>query len=68
MKQLGKRSRRGHRYESLAEGYKILKSPLAASYGSAAEHYHAADPPDEPAINSNHMNEKKSEGAAAEGP
>jgi hypothetical protein len=68
VKKPGKRSRRGHQYESLAEGYKILKSPLAASYGSAAEHYHAADPPDEPSNNSNDTNERKSEGHAAERP
>jgi hypothetical protein len=32
---------------ALAQGYKILKSPLAESYGSAAEHDHEADAADE---------------------
>ena len=65
---LRKRSRRGDRYESLAEGYKALKSPLSAAYASAAEHYHEADPPDGLANDSNGHRGSLNEGDATERP
>ena len=37
--------RRGAHYRALAEGYEMLKSPLAGSFYRAAEHYDQADPP-----------------------
>jgi hypothetical protein len=40
-----KRTRRGAHYRALAEGYEILKSPLAGSFYQAAEHYDQTDPP-----------------------
>jgi len=40
-----KRTRRGDHYRTLAEGYAMLKSPLAGSFYRAAEHYDQADPP-----------------------
>jgi hypothetical protein len=40
-----KRTRRGAHYRSLAEGYEMLKSPLAGSFYQAAEHYDQTDPP-----------------------
>jgi hypothetical protein len=40
-----KRPRRGHRYRALAHGFKILKSPIAASFKAAAEHYDPTDAP-----------------------
>jgi hypothetical protein len=38
-------ARRGDRYDALAKGYKILKSPLADSFSAAAEHFNETDPP-----------------------
>jgi hypothetical protein len=41
-----KRTRRGAQYRALAEGYEMLKSPLAGSfYRAAAEYYDQTDPP-----------------------
>ena len=40
-----KRTRRGGHYRALAEGYEMLKSPLAGSFYRAAEHYDQTDPP-----------------------
>jgi hypothetical protein len=40
-----KRTKRGDQYHAMAAGYRILRSPLADSYGAAAEHYHESDPP-----------------------
>jgi hypothetical protein len=42
-----KRTHRGVKYDALAEGYKILKSPLADSFSAAAEHYEKADAPND---------------------
>jgi hypothetical protein len=39
MKKPSPRTRRGDHYRTLAEGYKILKSPISASFTAAAEHY-----------------------------
>jgi hypothetical protein len=36
---------RGVKYDALAKGYKILKSPLADSFAAAAEHFNGADAP-----------------------
>jgi hypothetical protein len=43
-----KRTERGEQYQAMAAGYRILRSPLADSYGAAAEHYRESDPPLEP--------------------
>ena len=43
-----KHTKRGNHYRTMAEGYQILKSPLADSYNAAAEHYREADPPFDP--------------------
>ena len=40
-----KRTRRGTHYRAVAEGYAMLKSPLAGSFYRAAEHYDQTDPP-----------------------
>jgi hypothetical protein len=42
-----KRTKRGDQYQAMATGYRILRSPLADSYGAAAEHYQESDPPRE---------------------
>ena len=34
-----KRTKRGAKYETLAEGYRIMKSPLAETFDAAAEHF-----------------------------
>jgi hypothetical protein len=44
-----KQTKRGHHYQTMAAGYRILRSPLAESYNAAAEHYHESDPHD-PAV------------------
>ena len=33
------------KYDALAKGFKILKSPLAGSFSAAAEHFSETDPP-----------------------
>ena len=38
-----KRTRRGTQYRALAEGYEMLKSPLAGSFYQAAEYYDRTD-------------------------
>jgi hypothetical protein len=38
-------TQRGAKYDALAKGYKILKSPLADSFGAAADHFSETDPP-----------------------
>ena len=43
MKKPRKRTRRGLKYEALAEGYKILKSPLATTFEAASEHFEQTD-------------------------
>jgi hypothetical protein len=43
-----KRTRRGEKYQAMAAGYQLLKSPLADSYNAAAEHYRESDPPLDP--------------------
>jgi hypothetical protein len=43
-----KRTKRGDHYQTMAAGFQILKSPLAASYNAAAEHYRQSDPPLDP--------------------
>jgi hypothetical protein len=40
-----KRTYRELQYRKMAEGYRILKSPVAGSYHAAAEHYKETDPP-----------------------
>ena len=47
MKKRRKRTVRGTEYRALAEGYAILKSPVAESFGQAADHYDETDPPAE---------------------
>ena len=47
MKKPRKRTRRGRYYRALADGYAILKSPVAGSFGRAADHYEETDPPAE---------------------
>jgi hypothetical protein len=44
-----KRTKRGQHYQTMAAGYQILRSPLAASYDAAAEHYDESDLPHDPA-------------------
>jgi hypothetical protein len=38
-------TQRGVKYDALAEGYKILKLPLAGAFSAAAEHFSESDPP-----------------------
>ena len=38
-------TQRGVKYDALAKGYKILKSPLAGSFSAAAEHFSETDAP-----------------------
>jgi hypothetical protein len=45
MKKSRGRTSRGHKYQALARGYKIMNSPLAASFQAAAEYYDGADAP-----------------------
>jgi hypothetical protein len=45
MRKLRERPHRGHHYRQLAEGYRVLKSPLAETFSAAAEHYQESDPP-----------------------
>jgi hypothetical protein len=40
-----RRTERGRKYKALAEGYRLLRSPIAASLEAAAEHYEEADEP-----------------------
>jgi hypothetical protein len=40
-----KHTKRADHYRTMAEGYEILRSPLADSYNAAAEHYRESDPP-----------------------
>jgi hypothetical protein len=40
-----KRTRRGAHFRALAEGYEMLKSPLAGSFYQAAEYYDQTDLP-----------------------
>jgi hypothetical protein len=54
-----KRTYRELQYRKMAEGYRLLKSPVADSYHAAAEHYRENDPPldapashDQPALQS----------------
>jgi len=42
---MSKSRKRTAHYRALAEGYEMLKSPLAGSFYRAAEHYDQADPP-----------------------
>jgi hypothetical protein len=46
MGKLRKRVVRGDHYQTMAAGYRILKSPLADSYDAAAMHYRESDSPD----------------------
>jgi hypothetical protein len=48
VKKSRKRTKRGNHYQTMAEGYQILRSPLADSYTAAAEHYQQTDPPFDP--------------------
>jgi hypothetical protein len=45
MKKPRKRTRRGIRFKALADGYKILNSPLAQTFRATAEHFDETDPP-----------------------
>jgi hypothetical protein len=45
MKKSRKRTRRGIEFDSLADGYKMLNSPLAQTYRATAEHFEETDPP-----------------------
>jgi hypothetical protein len=44
-----KQTKRCDHYQTMAAGYRILRSPLAGSYHAAAEHYRESDPYD-PAV------------------
>jgi hypothetical protein len=46
-----KRTHRGLHLHNLAEGYRMLKSPLAASFHAAADHYNETDPAIDPPHN-----------------
>jgi hypothetical protein len=48
VKKSRKHTKRGNHYQTMAEGYQILRSPLADSYNAAAEHYRETDPPFDP--------------------
>jgi hypothetical protein len=55
MKKPRKRTHRGVKYDALAKGFKIMKSPLAESFEAASEHFEKTDQdggeaqrPDEP--------------------
>ena len=45
MKKPRKRTRRGIQFDALADGYKILNSPLAQTFRATAEHFDETDPP-----------------------
>jgi hypothetical protein len=53
-----KRTYWGHQCRQLADGYRVLKSPLAEPFSAAAEHYQesepSADPPNKPDRSSAH--------------
>jgi hypothetical protein len=38
-------TRRSAKYDALAKGFRILKSPLADSFGAAAKHFSETDAP-----------------------
>jgi hypothetical protein len=59
MKKPRKRTQRGMKYEALAEGYKILKSPLAGTFEAASEHFEQRDENDGPGQKSNEPNPSK---------
>jgi len=44
MKKPRKRTRRGVKYDALALGYKILKSPLAETFEAVSDHFEKTDP------------------------
>jgi hypothetical protein len=48
VKKSRKHTRRGNHYQTMAEGYQLLRSPLADSYNAAAEHYQESDSPFDP--------------------
>jgi len=48
MEKSRKHVKRSDHYRTMAEGYEILRSPLADSYNAAAEHYRKSDPPFDP--------------------
>ena len=48
MSKAHKRTHRGLKFHHLAEGYRMLNSPLAATFHAAADHYNEADPPIDP--------------------
>ena len=43
-----KRTYRELQYQKMADGYRLLRSPVADSYSAAAQHYQQADPPIDP--------------------
>jgi hypothetical protein len=45
MKKPRKRTRRGIKFDALADGCKMLNSPLAQTFRGAAEHFDETDPP-----------------------
>jgi hypothetical protein len=45
-----KQAKRSDQYQTMAAGYRILRSPLADSYHAAAAHYRASEPPLDPAV------------------
>ena len=47
-----KHFKRSDHYRTMAEGYGILRSPLAHSYKAAAEHYRKSDPALDPMLDS----------------
>jgi hypothetical protein len=44
-----KQAKRSDQYQTMAAGYRILRSPLADTYHAAAAHYRASEPLLDPA-------------------
>ena len=40
-----KHTKRSDHYRTMAQGFEMLRSPLAQAYNAAAEHYRKTDPP-----------------------
>jgi hypothetical protein len=48
MEKSHKHTKRSDHYRTMAQGFEILRSPLAQAYNAAAEHYRETDPPLDP--------------------
>jgi hypothetical protein len=53
-------TQRGAKYDALAKGFRILKSPLADSFSAAAEHFSETDAPIEEGAKKSESNAKGS--------